>query len=160
MLNLKIEIPFCKNNSPKSLYLVIMSNLTHLQGRNTKGEIYVKNFWQKLCRILIRIRNPLKSRIRNRKKIIPDAQSYSQLPLRRYASVFRAQAKGTGVSPESFHCQRSWGRACPAPSPHSCPPSCRRACTSLRRGRRPPSPAWSPLWAACPRPPLPLHSPR
>jgi hypothetical protein len=36
-LNLKIKIPFLQNNIPlKSLYLDIMSNTTHLQGRNTK----------------------------------------------------------------------------------------------------------------------------
>jgi hypothetical protein len=36
MLNLKIKIPFGPKNSPKKLISVIMSNQTHLQGRNTK----------------------------------------------------------------------------------------------------------------------------
>ncbi len=57
----------------KSLYRVIICNLTHLQDRKTKGKIYVKNIRKNSCRI----RNQVKSRIRIRpepKKIFPDPQ--------------------------------------------------------------------------------------
>ncbi len=50
-----------------------MSNLTHLQRRNKKVNIYVNNIRTNLCRI----RNQLKSRIGIRiRKIIPDPQHW------------------------------------------------------------------------------------
>ncbi len=58
-----------------------MSNLTHLQGRNSKGgKIYVRNIRKKSRRIRnrIRIRNQQKSRIRIRKKIVLDSQLCSE----------------------------------------------------------------------------------
>jgi hypothetical protein len=66
MLNLKYKFLYYKKIPLKSIYLVIICNLTHLQD-GYKGE---KNIRKSSYGVRIRIRNQQKSRIRIRKNIL------------------------------------------------------------------------------------------